>query len=153
METYPCNINIKTGGILMKKFLIKVNGNQYEVEVEEVKDNSAAIPAETPKTATASKPSAPSPVVPAPPAPKAVSAEKFDAASAGGTIINSPMPGTILNVLVNPGDLVKKGQVLLILEAMKMENEIVSPKDGKIASINVEKAKAVNVGDILISIL
>ena len=62
--------------------------------------------------------------------------------------ITAPMPGTILKVNVNAGDAVKKGQVLLILEAMKMENEIVAPADGKIASVNVAKGTSVNAGDV-----
>lgn len=138
-------IKIFFGGITMKKFLIKVNGNQYEVEVEEVKDNSVAVkPVEAPKAAPVAAPAAP--------APKAAVQEKTVATPAGATTITSPMPGTILKVNVNTGDAVKKGQVLLILEAMKMENEIVAPKDGKIASVNVEKGKPVNAGDVLISI-
>jgi biotin carboxyl carrier protein len=61
------------------------------------------------------------------------------------------MPGTILGVKVNPGDTVKKGQVLLILEAMKMENEIVAPNDGTVATVNVSKGTSVNAGDVLVS--
>lgn len=130
---------------MMKKFLIKVNGNQYEVEVEEVKDNSVSVkPSETVKATTVAAPIAP--------APKAPVAEKTVVTPAGSATITSPMPGTILKVNVNTGDIVKKGQVLLILEAMKMENEIVSSKDGKIASVNVEKGKPVNAGDVLVSI-
>jgi len=127
----------------MKKFLIKVNGNQYEVEVEEVKDGSvAAEPAV----------SAPAPSVAPKAAPKAATApKKNNAVSAGSEKVTAPMPGTILGVKVNSGDAVKKGEVLLILEAMKMENEIVAPNDGTIASINVSKGTAVNAGDVLLS--
>jgi glutaconyl-CoA/methylmalonyl-CoA decarboxylase subunit gamma len=132
----------------MRKFLIKVNGNQYEVEVEEVKDNSVAVkPVEASKAAPVAAPAAP-----VAPAPKAAVQERTVTTPAGATTITSPMPGTILKVNVSAGDAVKKGQVLLILEAMKMENEIVAPKDGKIASVNVEKGKPVNVGDVLVSI-
>jgi glutaconyl-CoA/methylmalonyl-CoA decarboxylase subunit gamma len=132
----------------MRKFLIKVNGNQYEVEVEEVKDNSVAVkPVEAPKAAPIAASAAP-----VAPAPKAAVQERTVTTPAGATTITSPMPGTILKVNVSAGDAVKKGQVLLILEAMKMENEIVAPKDGKIASVNVEKGKPVNVGDVLVSI-
>ncbi|MCX7746497.1 MAG: biotin/lipoyl-binding protein [Clostridia bacterium] len=124
----------------MKKFLIKVNGNQYEVEVEEVKAAGAAAPAGTQAVQAA-------PVA----APKA--APKADASvPAGAGTVTAPMPGTILKVNVNTGDTVKKGQVLLILEAMKMENEITAPQDGKVASVNVEKGSAVSVGDVLVSI-
>jgi glutaconyl-CoA/methylmalonyl-CoA decarboxylase subunit gamma len=132
----------------MRKFLIKVNGNQYEVEVEEVKDNSVAVkPVEASKAAPVAAPAAP-----VAPAPKAAVQERTVTTPAGATTRTSPMPGTILKVNVSAGDAVKKGQVLLILEAMKMENEIVAPKDGKIASVNVEKGKPVNVGDVLVSI-
>lgn len=127
----------------MKKFLIKVNGNQYEVEVEEVLDTGSAQ-----KSVPAEKPAAPAaPAAPKPEAPKAAAATP-----AGAVNITAPMPGTILKVNVSAGDAVKKGQVLLILEAMKMENEIVSPKDGTVASVNVAKGQAVSVGDVLVSI-
>ena len=125
----------------MKKFLIKVNGNQYEVEVEEVRNGAAAQPAAEVKAA---------PVQVAAPAPKPA-AEKAAAVSAGASTVNAPMPGTILKVNVSAGDAVKKGQVLLVLEAMKMENEIVAPADGKIATVNAEKGKSVSVGDVLVS--
>lgn len=130
----------------MKKFLIKVNGNQYEVEVEEVRDQSVAA-----KPVDVVKPAPVAAAAPAP-APKPVAQEKVVSAPAGATTITSPMPGTILKVNVNAGDVVKKGQVLLILEAMKMENEITAPADGKIASVNVEKGKPVSAGDVLVSI-
>lgn len=129
----------------MKKFLIKINGNQYEVEVEEVRDLSAAIqPAKEVKTA-------PAIAQVAAPAPKPSTPKSDESVPAGAATITAPMPGTILKVSVNPGDMVKKGQVLLILEAMKMENEITASKDGKIASVNVEKGQSVNVGSVLVS--
>ena len=118
----------------MKKFLIKVNGNQYEVEVEEVRDGSVveAAPVRAAAPKAAAKPAASGPV--------------------GATKVNAPMPGTILKVNVNPGDEVKKNQVLVVLEAMKMENEIVSPADGKVSSVNVAKGATVNAGDLLVSL-
>jgi glutaconyl-CoA/methylmalonyl-CoA decarboxylase subunit gamma len=115
----------------MKKYLVKVNGNQYEVEVEEV---GGAAPATAP-AATAAAPAAP----------------RAAAAPAGAAVVQAPMPGTILKVNVGVGDTVKKGQVLIILEAMKMENEIVAPGDGKVASVNVSKGSSVNAGDVLVS--
>jgi biotin carboxyl carrier protein len=131
----------------MKKFLITVNGNQYEVEVEEVRDGSAAaqpaVQARPAATVTQAAPAAPAS------APAPAKADK--AVPAGATTITAPMPGTILNVNVNTGDVVKRGQVLLILEAMKMENEIVSPADGNVLSVNVAKGASVNAGDVLIS--
>jgi len=126
----------------MKKFLIKVNGNQYEVEVEEILNQ------------TASKKPVNS-VTPAPieaPAPKAPPAPVNTSTSSGTETVTAPMPGTILNVYVGAGDVVKKGKVLLVLEAMKMENELVSPVDGTIVSISAEKGKSVNAGDALVVI-
>lgn len=135
----------------MKKFSIKVNGNQYEVEVEEVRGGSAAP---QPVQETKAPAAAPAPVAPS--APKAAApapAPKADTAvPSGAKTITAPMPGTILGVNVNTGDTVKRGQVLLILEAMKMENEIVAPNDGKITSVNVSKGASVNAGDVLVSI-
>ena len=75
--------------------------------------------------------------------------ELTGAAPAGGEQVTSPMPGTILSVNVNVGDTVKRGQVLMILEAMKMENEIMCPCDGKVASINTTKGSAVETGALL----
>lgn len=115
----------------MRKFLIKVNGTQYQVEVDEISSDSSA-----PQTAA--------------PAPSAA-APAASAAPTGGYTVTAPMPGTILNVNVSVGQTVTKGQVLLILEAMKMENEIVAPVDGKIASISVDKGKSVNAGDVLVT--
>ena len=111
----------------MRKFLINVNGNSYEVEVEEIRDGVAAAPV-------------------AAPAPKAAPA----AAPAGAATVTAPMPGTILSVNVKVGESVKKGQVLCILEAMKMENEIMANGDGKVASIAVNAGDSVNTGQVLI---
>ncbi len=132
----------------MKKYLITVNGNQYEVEVEEIKDNSVAAPAVQAEPAVRS--AAPSPAPAAAPAPKPAAVSSV--VPAGASTITAPMPGTILKVNVSVGDAVKKGQVLLILEAMKMENEIVAASDGKIASVNVAKGSSVNAGDVLVSL-
>jgi len=137
----------------MKKYLIKVNGNQYEVEVEEINENGQVVetvsaPAAAPEVKAAAPAAAPAPkAAPAAPAPR-----KDTAVPSGATAVKAPMPGTILNVNVKTGDVVKKGQVLLILEAMKMENEIVAPSDGTIASVNVSKGVSVNAGDVLVSL-
>ena len=104
----------------MKKYRVTVNGTVYEIELEEL---------------TGAAPSAPA-------APAA-------AAPAGGEQVTSPMPGTILAVNVAVGDTVKRGQVLMILEAMKMENEIMCPCDGKIASVNASKGSSVESGTLL----
>ena len=118
----------------MKKYNVTVNGTAYEVTVEAV--NAADIKA---------------PAVPATPAPAAAPAPAAvpAAAPAGGEKISSPMPGTILSVNVSNGSAVKKGDVLMILEAMKMENEIMAPCDGTVASVSVTKGASVNTGDLL----
>lgn len=120
----------------MKNYSITVNGNVYDVTVEETAGGTTA-----PKAA----PAAPKAVAPkaAPAAPKA------PAGAAGGIKVEAPMPGKILDVKVSVGSAVKKGAVLFILEAMKMENEIVAPSDGTVASINVSKNQTVEPGDTL----
>ena len=110
----------------MKKYRVTVNGTAYEIELEEL---------------TGAAPAAAAPAAPAP-APAA-------AAPAGGEQITSPMPGTILAVNVAAGDTVKRGQVLMVLEAMKMENEIMCPCDGKVVSVNTSKGASVESGTLL----
>lgn len=137
----------------MKKFLIKVNGNQYEVEVEEMgQDGSVVQQVSEVKAAVPAAAAAPAPAAVSAPAQKPAEAKKNVAVPAGATTISAPMPGTILDISVNAGDVVKKGQVLLILEAMKMENEIVAPNDGTVAAINTSKGASVNAGDVLVSL-
>lgn len=126
----------------MRKFLINVNGNQYEVEVEEVGAVHTAAPV-APVAAPAAPAPTPAPAAaPAPAlkteAPKPAAAPAASA-PAGAVKVNAPIPGTILDIKVNQGDQVKCGDILLILEAMKMENEILAPQDGTIASIHVSK--------------
>jgi biotin carboxyl carrier protein len=135
----------------MKKFLIKVNGNQYEVEVDEIRDGS--VPAYVPAAPAVSAPQA-APAQAQAPAPAQPAPEKKPAANGkvGKVKVNAPMPGTIIKVVASVGDKVKRGQVLVILEAMKMENEIVAPSDGEVASINVVSGASVNAGDLLASI-
>ena len=119
----------------MKTYTITVNGNVYNVTVEEGTTSGApaAAPVAAPKAAPAAAP-APAPV----------------AAPAGaGEQVKSPMPGNILSVNVNVGDTVAEGQVLMILEAMKMENEIMAPKAGKVTSVNVQKGATVESGTLL----
>lgn len=118
----------------MKNYTITVNGNVYEVSVEE---SGSAAPVQAAPAQAAPRAAAPKA------APKAASGAK------GGVKVTSPMPGKILGVKANVGDAVKKGQVLLILEAMKMENEIVAPQDGTVASIEVAAGAAVESGDLL----
>ena len=123
----------------MKKYNITVNGTTYEVVVEEAGEVAAAPVYSAP---VVSAPAA------APAAPKAAPA----AAPAGATTVTSPMPGTILNVKVSAGQSVKKGDVICVLEAMKMENDIPAPCDGVVASVNVQKGASVAAGDVIASI-
>jgi len=131
----------------MKKFNVTVNGKTYEVDVEEV-GGVASAPVARP--AAAPRAAAPAPAAKAAPAPAAKAAPA--AVPAGGNTVNAPMPGTVLDIKVAVGDTVADGQVLMILEAMKMENEIMAPAGGTIASINVNKGASVNSGDVMIVI-
>lgn len=132
----------------MKKYLITVNGKQYEVDCEEIKDGAA--PQQVSETYTAKNVKTQEPAAPKvekkeeAPAPKASPAGKE-----GAVKVVCPMPGAIVKVNVNVGDTVKKGQPIVILEAMKMENEIPAPEDGTVSSINVTKGSSVNAGDVL----
>lgn len=123
----------------MKYYNITVNGVAYSVSVEE--------------TATGAAPVAAAPAAPVAPkaAPAPAAAPKAAAGAAGAVAVKAPMPGNILDVKVAAGASVKAGDVLVILEAMKMENEIVAPQDGTVASINVNKGDTVNSGDVLVS--
>ncbi len=133
----------------MRKFNITVNGKTYEVDVEEVGGAVTPAPRAAAPVATPAPKVAPTPAAAAPaPAPKAAPV----AAPAGATTITSPMPGTILELRKNVGDSVNEGDVLLILEAMKMENEIMAPTAGRISSIAVAKGASVNSGDLLVVI-
>ncbi|AKN32433.1 biotin attachment protein [Clostridium carboxidivorans P7] len=128
----------------MKKYMIKLNGKVYEVEMEEVTaENSASL---LEKQASATKETAATTIEQEAPAAAP------SAPVAGAETIEAPMPGSIVSVAVKVGDQVKKGQVLLVLEAMKMENEIVAARDAKIVSVNVAKGDMVNPGDALVQI-
>ncbi|HCL90193.1 MAG TPA: acetyl-CoA carboxylase biotin carboxyl carrier protein subunit [Candidatus Atribacteria bacterium] len=125
----------------MKKYKINVNGQSYEVEVEEISGEiTPIVSAPAPKAS-----------VPKAPAPKAA-APKAPVESTGGEEINAPMPGKILQLKVKEGDSVSEGDTLLILEAMKMENEIFANTSGKIKNINVSVNDMVDTGDVLIII-
>lgn len=120
----------------MSKYLITVNGGSYEVTVEE-------IGGVAPVAVAPAAPSAPA-AAPAAPAPKAAPV------AAGSETVSAPMPGNILSVNVAAGQSVKAGDVMLILEAMKMENEILAPRDGVVAQVAVSKGATVNTGDTLV---
>ena len=132
---------------MLRKFKIKVDGQEYLVEMEEIGAVAPAAPA---------APAAPvAPVAPAAPAVEAAPASApapAAATPAGADAMPSPMPGNILRILVNVGDTVTENQPLLILEAMKMENEIVAAKAGVVAGIHVKEGQVVNPGDALITI-
>lgn len=132
--------------LFMKYYTITVNGSTYEVSVEENSESSVTAPATTPIATPAPK----APVQQSrPAAPAAAPAPKAASGSTGSTKVSCPMPGKILSVKANVGSAIKKGEVLLILEAMKMENEIVAPEDGTVASINVSVGQSVEAGDLL----
>ena len=120
----------------MRKFIVNVNGNSYEVEVEEVGAAASSAPV-----------AASAPVAPAA-APKAAPKAQ---APAGGTPVKAPMPGNVLDIKVSNGQSVKKGDVLVILEAMKMENEISAPEDGTVTVV-ASKGSTVNTGDVLVTL-
>ena len=125
----------------MKTYTITVNGNVYDVTVEEGSGAAAAPVAAAPVAAPKAAPVAPKA------APKAA-----PAGAQGGVKVNAPMPGKILGVKVAAGQAVKKGDVLLVLEAMKMENEIVAPQDGTVASINTSVGEQVEAGAVLVTL-
>ncbi len=122
----------------MKNYRITVNGVAYDVAVEEL--GAGTVPAAAPVAAA--------PVAAAPVAPAAPVASGAD----GAVKIAAPMPGKILAIKANAGQAVKKGDVVMILEAMKMENEITAPEDGTVASINVAVGDSVESGDTLASL-
>lgn len=128
----------------MRQFRVLVNGNEYNVAIEEIAEQTDAAPAPpqpqrtAPATPTAQKPSTPPPAAP-----------KQKTNGDGNGNISAAMPGTILDVRVAVGDTVTKGQPLMILEAMKMENEIMAPTDGTVQEILTSKGASVNSGDLL----
>lgn len=147
---------------MQKKYKITINGREYEVVVEELEGlvganysqnfaplsqvSPAQVPMQQAVPAPMPAPQAPAQSKPAP-APK-----PSPAPSAGGTVVSAPMPGKILKVLVQPGAQVKNGQNIMVLEAMKMENEILAPSDGVVREVKVKEGDNVNTGDTLVVI-
>ena len=131
------------------KYKVTLNGKIYEVEVEKgeavlLKEYEAAAPAAPVAAPVATAPAAPA----APAAAPAAASVQLGA----GTAVNAPLPGTVLQIKASVGQAVKAGETVMIIEAMKMENEIVAPRDGKITSVVVQKGAAVNAGDPLFTI-
>ena len=128
------------------KYKVTLNGRTYEVEVEAGKamliDEYAAV---APVAPVAAAPVAAAPTAAAAPAAAGVTVS-------GGEAVNAPMPGNILKVNVQNGQAVKEGDVLCVLEAMKMENEIMAPKSGSVAQVVAAKGASVNTGDVLVVI-
>ena len=127
----------------MKNYRVTVNGVVYDVVVEETA-GAAYVPSVAPVAAPAPA-AAPAPV--AAPAPAAAPAGK-----AGATAVKAPMPGTLIKVNVKPGDAVKKGDVLCVLEAMKMENDIMAPADGVVASVEATQGSSVATDAVLVTL-
>ena len=125
----------------MKRFQITFKGQVYELDVEEI---GGAVPTEK-KVASTAPLAAPTPPPVSAPTPKAASA----AIPAGAQTVLAPMPGKILTVNIKPGDSVKRGDVIFILEAMKMQNEIMANQDGKISKVNAVVGQTVSTGDVL----
>ncbi|MFV0400877.1 MAG: biotin/lipoyl-containing protein [Oscillospiraceae bacterium] len=125
-------------------YIVEISGTRYEVEVEKGKAEilSTAAVAAAPAPVVAAPAAAPAPVAAPAAAPTAVS----------GTPVNAPLPGTILDIKVQPGMAVKSGQLLLLIEAMKMENEILAPQDGTVGDIVVSKGSSVNTDDLLLTL-
>lgn len=131
------------------KYKVTLNGKTYEVEVEKgeavlLKEYEAAAPAAPVAAPVATAPAAPAAPVAAP----AAASVQLGA----GTAVNAPLPGTVLQIKASVGQAVKAGETVMIIEAMKMENEIVAPRDGKITSVVVQKGAAVNASDPLFTI-
>ena len=122
----------------MRNYRVIVNGVEYDIAIEQVEAGPVKAAAQQePQAAPAAKPQA---------QPQAQAAQ-------GGEDVKAPMPGSILSLNVKEGDQVKRGQVLLILEAMKMENEILAPKDGEVAALSVQAGQSVETGSLLCTLV
>mgnify|MGYP000958533866 CR=1 FL=1 len=136
------------------KYIVTLNGKSYEVEVEKGQATVVNV-TQAPAAPVQAQPAAAAPAAPASaPAAQAPAAAQPapQAANVSGEPIKAPMPGTILSIKVSQGAFVKRGDVVLILEAMKMENEIFAPRDGTVAQILTSQGASVNTGDILLTL-
>ncbi|MDO4681025.1 MAG: biotin/lipoyl-containing protein [Aerococcus sp.] len=130
---------------MLRKFRMRVNGNEYLVEMEELTEGASNEPVATTATPTAQS-------VPGSPKQPATKPAPAPTANGNGEQVKAPMPGTILEILVQTGEAVSENQPVLILEAMKMENQIVSPINGTITGIAVQKGDAVDVDALLFTV-
>lgn len=132
------------------KYVVTVNGERYEVEVERVDGKSSSLSRKQMERGVRTEPavSVAAPVVPAAPVAAAPAASN----AGGGSAVVSPMPGVILDIKVKEGDSVSEGQAVVILEAMKMENEIVSEFTGTVSAIRVKKGDTVDTDAVLVEI-
>ncbi|MCQ2151002.1 MAG: biotin/lipoyl-binding protein [Bacteroidales bacterium] len=150
----------------MKEYKFKINGNEYNVAINGIEGKNADVtvngvsysvelenaPAPAPVAAPVAAPAAPAAPKAAAPAPAAAPAAPKAAAPAGGKVVKSPLPGVILSIDVKEGQAVKRGQKLAVLEAMKMENEILSEFDGTVSAIHVSKGDSVLEGANVVTI-
>lgn len=153
----------------MKNYKFKINGNDYSVDIVNIEENKAQVevngkPFEVemdmtgikvpvaPKAAPVAAPAVAAAPVAAPAPAAAPAAAPAPAAGGAGTPVKSPLPGTVLNIMVREGDTVTAGQHLILLEAMKMENNIDAPKAGRVTGIRVKDRDAVMEGDLLLTI-
>lgn len=135
---------------MIKAYRVNVNGKVYEVEVEEITAGGQTVAAAPVAPAPAPAAPKPAPVAPAPaPAPTPAPTPK---AAATGEIVEAPMPGTIVDIKVKVGDTVKEGDLVAVIEAMKMETDLYSTKTGVVTAINAGKGASVNTGDAIITL-
>lgn len=140
----------------MKNFKFIINGNEYNVDLKGIEENIAHIEVNGTrydveiehKVKQTKTPKLIRPVVSGPPKPGIDKKDRGDS-----TPVLAPLPGSILDILVNPGDIIKKGQRLVVMEAIKMENQILAEKDGVVENIKVLKGQSVLQGDILLEII
>ena len=126
----------------MKKFKVTLNGKSYEVDVEIMQDDTPA---------TSYMPMMPSPVAAPPMAVPTPAAVKSAAPTSGSSTLNAPMNGVVIEIPVKVGDVVKTGQLVVILEAMKMKTNVASDRDGKISAINISPNDSVEAGQVMLT--